>query len=243
MTRFADVFPRRPAILPVIHVESADQALRNAGIARGAGCDGVFLINHAGPCPDLLAVHQVVATEFPGWWIGVNCLDMAPASLFAVIGQEVSGVWVDNAGIDDSSDSQDVAEHIALARRASGWQGLYFGGVAFKYQRPVADLERASVLATRYMDVLTTSGPGTGQAAQVAKIQTMRQAIGDFPLAIASGITPENAGDYAAISDCFLVATGISKNWRELDPERVRKLVTIVRDARTSDAGLPTEAA
>jgi hypothetical protein len=39
------------------------------------------------------------------------------------------------------------------ARRARGWTGLYFGGVAFKYQRDVAaaDLGPAAVLATSYM--------------------------------------------------------------------------------------------
>jgi len=33
-------------VLPVAHVESENQALRNAKIARESGCDGVFLINH-----------------------------------------------------------------------------------------------------------------------------------------------------------------------------------------------------
>lgn len=243
MTKFVDLFPFRPAILPVIHVESADQALRNAEIARRAGCDGLFLINHAGSCADLLTIHHDLTTEFPGWWIGINCLDLAPVSVFKEISQEVDGVWVDNAGIDESSQAQGVAERIAQAQRESGWQGLYFGGVAFKYQRQVADLERATKLATGYMDVITTSGPGTGQAAHVAKIRTMRKAAGECPLAIASGIAPENAHQYVGIADCFLVATGISRNWREFDPERVKKLVANVRNSQSPSNAISREAA
>lgn len=225
MTRFDLVFKARP----VVHVESLDQALRNAEIAHGAGCDGVFLINHLGGHSDLLVIHHAVSAEFPGWWIGLNCLDLAPWQVFGLIGIEVDGVWVDNAGIDERAETQVTAELIAEARNESGWPGLYFGGVAFKYQRPVADLERAAILATRYMDVVTTSGRGTGQSAHVDKIQTMKQAIGDFPLAIASGITPENINRYLGIADCFLVATGISKSWSELAPDRVGDLVRRAR--------------
>jgi predicted TIM-barrel enzyme len=47
---------------------------------------------------------------------------------------------------------------------------------------------------------------------------------GDYPLAIASGITPENIEKYLPYVDYFLVATGISKTFDEFDPEK-RKLL------------------
>lgn len=84
------------------------------------------------------------------------------------------------------------------------------------------------------MDVVTTSGPGTGKAAAVEKIRTMKEALGDFPLAIASGITPENVSDYLPYADCFLVATGISRNFEQLDPARTHALVEAVRRATTA---------
>jgi predicted TIM-barrel enzyme len=166
---------------------------------------------------------------FPDWWIGVNCLDLSPSQVFEVITDEVAGVWVDNAMIDERESRQVQAEAIQLAREQSGWQGLYFGGVAFKYQRFVTDVGRAARLAAEYMDVVTTSGPATGEPADLVKIQTMKAALGDVPLAIASGTTPENVGGYLDIADCFLVATGISKSWLEFDEDRVRAFVTRVR--------------
>ncbi|MEM7535847.1 MAG: BtpA/SgcQ family protein [Chloroflexota bacterium] len=225
----ASLFEQTPAVLPVIHVESLDQALRNTEIARNQQCNGVFLINHDMSHEALLEIHHNVFTAFPDWWIGINCLDLEPWEIFSRITDEVSGVWVDNAYIDEQAEKQTVAEKITKARLDSGWQGLYFGGVAFKYQRPIDDLARAATLAKPFMDVVTTSGSGTGRAAHVNKIQTMKQAIGDFPLAIASGITPDNVHHYLGIADCFLVATGISQSWTALDPALVGKLVSQVR--------------
>jgi uncharacterized protein len=232
MNRLIEVFPnRRHVVLPVVHVESESQAIRNALIAREAGSDGVFLINHSIRSEELLSIHGAVVQEVPGWWVGVNCLGVHPRGVFDLLAPEVSGVWVDNACMDDQVTSRIEAKRIRSAWRRSGWPGLYFGGVAFKYQRPVEDLVGVAERATRYMDVVTTSGRATGQPASREKIATMKHAIGDFPLAIASGLTPENVSDYLDIADCFLVATGINRSWTEFDPVLLRGFMQVVRRA------------
>jgi len=216
-------------ILPVVHVESQEQALRNADVAFNAGCDGVFLINHAVSSGRLLEIFGAVQAAFENRWIGVNCLDLKPTEVFRTIPAEVAGVWVDDAGIDERQEKQPFAEVVSAECAASGWAGLYFGGVAFKYQRTVTELATASEIASRHMDIVTTSGPGTGQSASREKIATMKQAMGEHPLAIASGITPSNVTDYLDVADCFLVATGISKSFTDLDKTLVRSLVERVR--------------
>ena len=143
---------------------------------------------------------------------------------------EVAGIWTDNAMIREAKERQPEADEVLAAIRETSWPGLYFGGVAFKYQRPVDDLGAAARIAGRYMDVVTTSGAGTGQAADLAKIAAMKAALDDLPLAIASGITPENVRDYLPISDCYLVATGIGDSFEELDPAKVGALVSRVRE-------------
>lgn len=246
MGAYRSEFRSRHTVLPVIHVEQMDQALRNADIARGLGADGVFLINHSISSAALLRVCQGVRDRFGDWWVGVNCLDLTPEEAFRRIGPDVSGLWVDNAMVDERSEGQPAAEHIRSAREASGWQGLYFGGVAFKYQRNVRDdmLPQAARSASAFMDVLTTSGPGTGAAAAQAKIRTLRESLGDFPLAIASGITPANVGDYLSYADCFLVATGISRSFTSIDSDLLHQLMDAVRsyeaaETRRWDAGMP----
>lgn len=211
-------------------VESETQALSNAAIAREAHCDGIFLINHEVSAETLLEIHSRAVAELPDWWIGVNCLGYSLVEVFQTISDEVQGVWVDNAGIDERTPDQTEAEEILSERQRHGWRGLYFGGVAFKYQRPVEDLERAASVAAKYMDVVTTSGPGTGKAATQDKIRAMKRELSDTPLAIASGVTPENVVDYLDFADAFLVATGISRSWSHLDPVLVNALVQTIRN-------------
>jgi len=222
-------FKNKHMIYPVIHVKDEEQAIRNTQIAKDAGCDGVFLINHGIYAQTLIQIHSKVAKEFPKWWIGINCLGLTPHQMFYHSTPEMSGIWTDNAGIYEDLDEQIEAEGIKEIRGKNEWKGTYFGGIAFKYQREVTDLESICKKAMPYVDVITTSGPGTALAADVNKIERMHSALGEWPLAIASGITAENVEDYLDKATCFLVASGINKTWDDLDETLVKQLVDKVR--------------
>ena len=222
-------FPdKKHVVLPVIHVSNVNQALANATIAKRAGCDGIFLINHNILCNDLLYIYQAVRNIFPDWWIGLNFLDLAPREVFEVIPESASAIWTDNAMINEQTEHQNEPELIAMARKKSGWKGMYFGGVAFKYQSLVDNVERATELAIRYMDVITTSGRKTGSPPDPEKISRMKKVAGNVPLAIASGISVENVKLYP---ECqfFLVATSISRNFYNLDPSLTEELINAVK--------------
>ena len=79
------------------------------------------------------------------------------------------------------------------------------------------------------MDAVCTSGVATGQAVDLGKIKTFRRAIGDAPLLVASGITPENAGAYAGDVDGFMVATGINRpgDFYNIEPARLADLMKL----------------
>lgn len=231
MGNFKEVFTNRHAVLPVVHVENQRQALKNADIAYDEGADGVFLISMKGmPHRGLLNVFEVTKDNFPNWFIGLNYLDLPAIDVFRNLSRNVSGVWTDNAGIDESAERQIEAALIKKAWDNSRWKGLYFGGVAFKYQRDVEDLPLASRIASQFMDVVTTSGDGTGHPPSPEKIRVMKTAIGDKPLAIASGISAENVGDYKDNADAFLVATSlITPGTQDFDKFKVIDLVNAVR--------------
>ncbi len=227
MSTFKSIFPGKHAFLAVVHVEGEVQALRNAKIAEQEGADGIFLINHSVPSNNLIECYHAVQEQLPKFWIGLNCLDLGRSAV-DVIPKQTSGLWVDNAGINESAEPVAGAQEFADLRKKSGWQGLYFGGVAFKYQGEITDVAKVARLSVPFVDVITTSGAGTGKAADIAKIRKMKEAIGDHPLAIASGITPENVGEYMPHADCFLVATGISDSHAELNPVQVRALAEAI---------------
>ncbi|MNV53100.1 hypothetical protein D3C71_1452280 [compost metagenome] len=52
----------------------------------------------------------------------------------------------------------------------------------------------------------------------------MKTAIASFDLAVASGITPENAGTLCEHVDWVLVSTGISATFYEFDPLKAAAL-------------------
>lgn len=234
MDRFYEIFKVGPVVLPVIHVVDEDQVMRNIFVAQRAGSNGVFLINHKMIGRQFLDIYETAASRFPDFWIGINCLDLRPGEIFNEVVRRglfnLAGIWTDNAMVNEYSEDQSEAEKISDLRQKSGWKGLYFGGVAFKYQPVVRELEKVTSLATRYVDVITTSGQGTGQAAEIEKIRRMKTAAGTKPLAIASGITPENVHQYLGLADCFLVATGISEDFVTLDPQRLRALIKKTRE-------------
>lgn len=228
-----------PLVTPVIHVLDAAQALTNLDAIAKAGCPGAFLINHDFPMEPFLPILRDIRAAAPDMWLGVNFLAQPGQIAFPVLGELArEGVffdayWADDARIDERAATQIEAEEITRIRAESGWSGLYFGGVAFKKQRPVAeaDYHAAATIAARHMDVVTTSGVATGHEADTGKIATFRKAIGGAPLGLASGITPENAESYCAEVNCFLVATGVNHpgDFYNIDPARLAALLDVTR--------------
>ncbi|MEM6385385.1 MAG: adenine phosphoribosyltransferase [Pseudomonadota bacterium] len=229
-----------PVVLPVIHVLDTSRTLENIEVLSGEGAPGCFLINHDFGVEAFLPILKEVRAARPDLWMGVNFLAVTGLKAFPQLvdlereGCRVDAYWADDARIDERRSDQVEAQAIAAAR--DGWDGLYFGGTAFKKQRPVAreNYGQAAAVACDWMDVVCTSGPATGQEADANKISTFRQALGDATLALASGITPENAERYRHV-DCFMVATGINHedNFYDIDPKRLRRLLDVA--ARLGD--------
>ncbi len=228
MNAIQKVFSKKHVFLPVIHVEDEMQACKNARIAAEEGADGVFLINHSISHQRLVLCYDSVRQARPGFWIGLNCLDLGRRAL-GVIPHEVVGLWTDNAGAGEEWMPGYSPGDFTRSRERIGWEGLYFGGVAFKHQRVLMDAAEEAALAVPHVDVITTSGVSTGSAPDVEKIRRMRAAIGDHALAIASGITPENVHEYLPYANAFLVATGVSDSFTELSRERVRLFAEAVK--------------
>ena len=221
------------SVFVVVHVTDVDQALRNTRIARDAGATGVFLINHGIAASSLQEIWAVVTLAEPGFWVGVNDLSRSYLDIARSYPVDLPGVWSDHCVWASDGPDHVGARDVRRKQQNLAQPPLLFGGVAFKYGRDEhlrgEGLAALAGQARELVDVITTSGSGTGCAANLEKIATMRGAIGDYPLAIASGITPENVADYLPHADAFLVATGISTTFDEIDPVATAALVARVQ--------------
>lgn len=234
-------FGKPRVLLAVIHYGAAPHDAVDIAVENGA--DGVFLIDQRVPERLVLELARAMARRHPDLWIGLNLLERGaygPRAVLEFLRQEglvkrpaegpggVRGLWCDCAGIECGANGRPVVTRDAsdFAKARLPEEVLYFGGVAFKHQRPVPDSSLAAIGAAcaGFVDVVTTSGPATGVAAPPAKVRGLCAAMrGCDALALASGVTEENVGDYPDVA-AFLVGTGIEIEFGVLDPKRVRAL-------------------
>jgi hypothetical protein len=220
----------RPRLHAVVDVRSSGQAVEWADVALGNDLDGVFLISHARDDDTLAAGVREVRAAFPWAFLGVNLIGRSPAEALqrleeCSVVQDVDALWTDSAGasLEEIAVRAEAFQHV---KTATSWDGVHFGGVAFKYQPTVdpAALAALTACAAACVDVVTTSGAGTGQAIDADKLATMIEALEGHPLALASGVNAENARDIRDQVQHILVSTGIKGADGAFDPDRVQAL-------------------
>ena len=225
MGSYRTIFPKRHTFLTVIHAEDETQVVRNVITSKDYGADGTFLINHSASPEALFRMYAAARKAVPEFWIGLNVLGVNPLQALKRMPPSLldglQGLWADDPGMHTG-----LEKSFKLYRENEiGWQGLYFGSVAFKYQDDYTEdpfrAARLAVTAEPFMDVVTTSGAKTGTPPSAPKIKGMKDKLDDSPLAIASGMTIENVNEYLPFIDCFLVSTGVSNSFTELSATKV----------------------
>lgn len=184
-------------IIPVIHMLTHNQVIQNIDLCLRCGIKKVFLINHGLATDELLKTADIVKSTYKDLWVGVNMLGKTTEEALAT-DLKLDGLWCD------------ATISSANAKLVRQFKGLFFGGLAFKYQPQPTDLQAACDDAKLATDVATTSGPGTGKPASVKKITDLRTMLVDHPLAIASGVSIENIETYKGVVNYLLVASSIT---------------------------------
>lgn len=221
--------PQTALVLPVIHHLDASTTFSEIKIARKCGADGVFLISHDGADLELLEVARTAIRENSGFPIGLNLLSMGcvqAARKALEVGSNM--IWADDMGVDSAGLTDQGREMASIARDAT--QLKLFASVAFKYRPHEPNPVAAAAHARAAGFIPTTSGDATGHAPDPQKIVAMGQG---GALAIASGMTPENVGNYAAALTHILVATGVSRSEHHLDSAKLSALIGQVRHVTT----------
>lgn len=209
--KFYQVFKKKKVFLPVVHVWDVAHALKNAKLLYDHHVDGLFLINNNCSVDILIDAIKSVRREFPDKWLGINILGISIRELFLKIADlDFDGLWLDSAMITEESEFQNIAEFIQDQLGSMNFKGLYFGGIAFKYQRTVIkDLKKVIDIASSYVDVILTSGEATGMQIKEEKLKKFTELVKCNPLGIASGVTNKNLITSIKHADVFIVGTYI----------------------------------
>jgi hypothetical protein len=226
-------------LYPVIHFFDKDLSIHNAEKAWEAGCDGVFMIDTLMAKPqsfdftinsefDETVIY--LKTNYPDKRIGTNRLLPDPEEIiYRDILQQVDMGWEDNPGVHsqiqfNNQPFTNYVNHNLKKMWAINPDYKFFGSVAFKTQIPDPDPAFVALVAREYGWIPTTSGTKTGSPPPLDKIITMKEALEESPLAVASGMDPENIDQYLPYIDYYLVATGIASDYYNLDLGLITKM-------------------
>ena len=235
MTKFQNVKSifndREKIFLPVLHVIDEEQVTRNLEIIFDTyDADGVFLINNYCSDDDLHDAFLHTREMYKDRWIGINYLGSPKYAINMATELNADGIWFDNGGVidDNITTSQQMNEYM----KSTGYKGLNFGGTCFKYQKQPKDINLTIQNACNQMDVITTSGDGTGKAINIDKLKNIYDANNNNNMiAVASGISPENVNIIKPYCNIYMANTCISKPKIEIfDPVLVDSLISKIRE-------------
>jgi predicted TIM-barrel enzyme len=214
-------------IYTVIHASDREQIIRNLDRTLNAGADGTFVINHGGiSLREMLETVAELKVKMPKVFIGMNVLSGDSVGCFQIAESvKADGLWLDESYIRLNPRYDEYLKEMDEARKV--YTGQYFGSVAFKTHAQVGldEALKVAVKSLPHVDVVTTSGAGTGSAPDVERIEQMKKVIGDKPLAIASGMSPENIELFPS-ADAVLAATGLQDSWTELNEKKIALMVS-----------------
>jgi hypothetical protein len=199
-------------ILPVIHLIDEKTLFQNIETCLECNINQVFIINHITDYKDLLQKSLLVKNKYPEMWIGINCLDLHPQY---ILNQDFNfdGVW-----IDQTLTLKDIEN--------KKFRGEVFSGLNFKYQKQFENEELKEMinLIKITSNIACTSGSGTGKEAPLEKIKNIKALLGDFPLALASGVSVNNIESYLPYVNNFLVASSITDKNEVIDRVLLQEL-------------------
>lgn len=224
-------------VFPVVHVNSPEVAAEQADLAFQLGADGVYLIDHNANIGNLFTAFNKVKNQHRAGFVGLNALGaggiisglnlLDDAFKKGELEYIPDGLWVDRANLDPEyldSLSKLRTDHPELGRVK------ILGGVAFKYTPEYTDEPEAAAAQAKkagsYIDVITTSGEGTGSPPSVEKIKAMKESTAG-QIAIASGVDAGNIASYAPFTDEVLVASSLETYSYSgiFDPVKLKELI------------------
>lgn len=222
------------------------RAVRDARALAEGGMDGVLVENYgdapfepadagrpAAACLAVVAAGVRASVEVP---VGVNLLrNDGEGALSAAVAAGADfvrvNVWT-GARLTDQGVVEGVAHRVLRLRRRLDADVSVLADVAVKHSAPLAERpleeEAAEAVERGGADGLLVTGPATGRAPALDRLEAVRRAAAGAPVLVASGLHAENAARLLAAADGAVVGTALKEGGETaapVDPERVAELV------------------
>lgn len=244
MPCFQDVFPMPKPIMAMLHLKGEDheqvlaRAKQEADTLMRLGADALIVEDYFGDETDVIAVLQWLQRERPHYLYGVNLLDQLTRSYELAERYGAKFMQVDSVAGHLLPEEDPAYEQECLACQSRGTI-LILGGVRFKYKEVLSgrSLEEDLGLGCQRCGAIVVTGEGTGMNTDLEKIRTFRRHLGDFPLVVGAGLTPETVGQQLLIGDGAIVGSCLKEGGKaenELSEENIRLFMEEVQKLRRS---------
>lgn len=245
--RYDQVFGKIP-ILGMIHLAGQNpvkRALEELALFEEEGVDGAIIENYHGTVEDVIATLQKTHKRKPNVVIGVNVLPNEFHQSLPLAQQygadfvqldQVAGTY-GSGQLDFKHYEQVKNEHPEI---------IILGGVWPKYYHPIkgSDLEADLRTGMQRAEAIVVTGAGTGKETPFDKIKRFREIIGEHPLVVGAGLTPDNAYEQLCISNGAIVGTSLKiddNTYNPMDRQRVRDFISVVKEARKYQENLASK--
>ncbi len=223
---------------------------------RDGGADGLIVENHGdipfakpdelGPeTAACMAVMTRAVRETVGLPTGVNVLaNGAVAALAVAKAAGASFVRVNQWANAYVANEGFIEGKAGAATRYRSWlrarEIKIFADVHVKHGAHAVTADRAVAELARDVeffdaDVAIGTGQRTGDAASLDELRAITAGT-SLPLAVGSGVTPDNVGDLFTLADAVIVASWLKRDgvwWNPVDPERMAVFMQAVARARS----------
>ena len=217
---FLEIFANKKPILAMLHLKGADDAevmerlKREVDLYVEGGVDAVIVENY----------------------YGVNCLGCDAMGFELAMRYEAAFVQVDSVVGHVQAEVEDVWQAFFDLYRER-YNGKLLGGVRFKYQPVLSknSVEEDLAIGKGRCDAVCVTQDQTGQETSLSKITQFQKALGDFPLIVGAGVTPENMARQFACADGAVVGSYFKeghKDTGEVVAEYVAQIVAKAREIR-----------
>jgi membrane complex biogenesis BtpA family protein len=230
-------------------------AVAEAGRYRQGGVDGLIVENHGdipfakpadlGPetaaCMAVMTRAVRLATGLP---VGVNVLANGAVQAIAVAKAAGAGfvrvnqwanAYVANEGFIEGRAGEAARYRAWLhARSVRIFADVHVkhGAHAIVADREVPEMARDAEFFDA--DVAIATGQRTGDAASLDELRAIAGGT-SLPVAVGSGVNPDNVGDILSVADAVIVASYLKRDgvwWNEVDPDRLATFMRAVAQAR-----------
>ncbi len=236
--RYNQVFGKLP-ILGMIHLAGQNpvkRALEELTLFEEEGVDGAIIENYHNSVEHVVATLQETSKRKLNVVIGINVLpnefyhSLPLAQKYGadfIQLDHVAGVYI-SGQIDFEHYKKIKSQHQEI---------IVLGGVWPKYYQPIegSDLEQDLRTGMRRAEAIVVTGAGTGKETPLEKIKKFKEIIGEHPLIVGAGLTPENAYEKLLISNGAIVGTTLKvrdNTYNQIDRQRVKDFMSVVKEAR-----------